>query len=221
MCLGTGLCLHLASNNAFSIQSCTDPSWPELCAGHFKQLLGPKKGGYKYVLACGRSFRTPCCLGADASCCSDNSKFNYLPRIKNPHMQSTPKITAPSIDKKGSPVQEQTDASGEGANDEQLLLGRPNVAAAIVLLLGIIVAICTWLCVGMRNRQKMTPGRLDEGSATTRIYWDTRIQAVTNLSSRAGLNQRLGLSISLYENSIGSVDAQRARRMMEENPWGG
>jgi hypothetical protein len=217
--LGNGLCLDLASNNAFSIQGCTDPSWPNPCANQFRQFLNAKKGGYVYVFACRRSFRTPYCLGVDASCCSDKSNFIFLPRIKNPHLQDVQKTSNTGSELEVPLEEKQADSTGVEGDNEQLVLGRLTVAAAIVLpLLGIIVALCAWLCAGTRIRS--VKKSQDDDQAASGKYRDGPSQDVERSSNEAVLEPRLSLPLSPYDEGTGSVDFQRARSIMEENPWG-
>ena len=59
----------------------------------------------------------------------------------------------------------EADATSEVSNDERIILGWLNIAAAIVLpLLGIIVAMCAWLCAGARILKRELH---DKNEATT------------------------------------------------------
>ncbi|KAI8950151.1 hypothetical protein F4801DRAFT_550464 [Xylaria longipes] len=86
LCMGNGLCLGLNANNAFTFQGCTRPDWPEACSHGFEWPFSVIVGHYPYVWPCRFGFKAPYCLGENASCCTDENNWVYLPKFSNIHL---------------------------------------------------------------------------------------------------------------------------------------
>ncbi|KAK3335241.1 hypothetical protein B0T19DRAFT_3333 [Cercophora scortea] len=78
-CLGNGLCLDAGANNYFSIQGCTDPSWPEPCTAS-PQCEHNLEAGYSFAFPCRMATNASFyyCCGQTAQCCNTTAPNDML-----------------------------------------------------------------------------------------------------------------------------------------------
>ncbi|KAI3320833.1 hypothetical protein HD806DRAFT_218830 [Xylariaceae sp. AK1471] len=96
LCMGNGLCLGLDANNAFTFQGCTRADWPEGCSRGFSWPNKLASGFSAYVWPCRYGYRTPYCLGVNASCCEDENEWVYLPKFSNIHLAGSMDYVSPN-----------------------------------------------------------------------------------------------------------------------------
>ncbi|KAI1343429.1 hypothetical protein F5Y15DRAFT_370028 [Xylariaceae sp. FL0016] len=159
LCMGNGLCLDLEEDNAFTIQGCTDQSWPEACLHGFRRSRAEIAQAYSYAWACRHSYKTPYCLGEDASCCADELNLVYLQQFSGIHYAGEPgqRPSEPDSDD-GQP--ESPESKGGLEISDRIALG---VGIGLPVL-AIIVALGQWLFPGARLRfglKRRAPRALD------------------------------------------------------------
>ncbi|KAK3392780.1 hypothetical protein B0H63DRAFT_515998 [Podospora didyma] len=80
-CLGNGLCLDAGANNYFSIQGCTDASWPQPCVSPTPKCKDNIRDEYSFVFPCSQATNASFnyCCGQTADCCTNNTNFLTFP----------------------------------------------------------------------------------------------------------------------------------------------
>ncbi|KAK3329218.1 hypothetical protein B0H66DRAFT_596815 [Apodospora peruviana] len=78
-CLGNGLCLDAGANNYFSIQGCTDPSWPAPCV-KTPQCEKNIQDEYSFAFPCRQATNASFyyCCGQTAQCCNSTAEEDLL-----------------------------------------------------------------------------------------------------------------------------------------------
>ncbi|KAK3693390.1 hypothetical protein B0T22DRAFT_505108 [Podospora appendiculata] len=91
-CLGNGLCLDAGANNYFSIQGCTDPSWPEPCTAS-PQCEHNLEAGYSFAFPCRMATNASFyyCCGATAQCCNTTAEADM------PVCQGVTELSRPTL----------------------------------------------------------------------------------------------------------------------------
>ncbi|KAK3341883.1 hypothetical protein B0T25DRAFT_355425 [Lasiosphaeria hispida] len=162
-CLPNGLCLDAGANNYFSIQGCTDPSWPAPCVKS-PQCQANIRDEYSFIFPCRQATNASFyhCCGETAECCGttkteDFLSFEGVTEIYRPSVLPASATPTPTPSESPSP-------DGTSSSSTKILAIGLGVGGALALAI-----IAALIFFGCRLHQHQTK-RNEKDSSTINLH---------------------------------------------------